>query len=159
MVWGEKVKQRFFDIIDNQIISDKSHRVALGCALGIVINFFPTLGIGFLVAFVLAVFFKANRPSAAAASLLTAPVIPLMYTLNLGVGGLILTPATGKENLTEFVLDQYAIMLRLGNINEKIFSFLDFFGTTFILGAAVNAALFGTACYYLVGHMLKRKAV
>ncbi len=153
----EKFKQRFFEIIDNQIISDTSHRVALGCALGIVINFFPTLGIGFLVAFILAALFKANRPTAAAASLLTAPVIPLMYTLNLGVGGIILTPATGKENLTEFVLDQYAIMLRLGNINEKIFSFLDFFGTTFILGAVVNAALFGAACYYFVERILKKR--
>lgn len=159
MTRAEKLKQKFFEILDSQIISDTSHRVALGCALGIVINFFPTLGIGFLVAFLLAAFFKANRPSAAAASLLTAPVIPLMYTINLGVGGLILTPATGKENLTEFVLDQYAIMLSLGNINEKIFSFLDFFGTTFILGAVVNAAIFGIVCYYLVERMLKKRAL
>jgi uncharacterized protein len=152
----ENVKKRFYDTIEKQIIKDKPHKVALGCAFGIGINFFPTLGIGFIFAFLLAVLFRGNRASAAVTSLMTAPLIPLMYTLNLVIGGLILTPVTGKENLVEFIIDQYSIMLKLGNIKDKIFSFLEFFGSTFLLGAAINATIFGIACYFFVSFMLNK---
>jgi uncharacterized protein (DUF2062 family) len=150
-------KQRFYDTINKQIIRDSPHKVALGCAIGIAVNFFPTLGVGFLVAFILAVLFRANRAGAAATSLVFGPLVPLMYTLNLGVGGLILTPVTGKENLVEFIVDQYAVILKLGNIKEKIFSFLDFFGSTFVLGAAINATVFGTALYVFVSFILNKR--
>ena len=122
--WGS-VKKRFYDTIEKQIKKDKPSKVALGCALGIGINFIPTLGLGFVFAFLLAVIFRVNRTSAAVMSLITGPLIPLMYTLNLFVGGLILTPATGKENLWEFLVHQYAIILKLGNIQDKVFGFLE----------------------------------
>lgn len=153
----EKVKKRFYNTLEKQILAEKPYKVALGCSLGIGINFFPTLGIGFIFAFILAVLFKVNRASAAATSLITGPLVPLMYALNLLTGGLILTPVTGKENLVEFVISQYSIILKLGNIREKIFSFLEFFGSTFLLGAAVNAALFGTAFYFFVRFMLNKR--
>ncbi len=152
----ENVKKRFYLTIETQIIKDKPRNVALGCAFGIGINFFPTLGIGFIFAFLLAVIFRVNRASAAVTSLITAPLIPIMYALNLVIGGLILTPVTGKENLVEFVIDQYSILLKLGNINEKIFSFLEFFGSTFLLGAALDAAIIGIATYYFVSFMLNK---
>ena len=152
-------KSRFYDTIEKQIleINEKPYKVALGCALGIGINFFPTVGIGFIFAFVLAVLFRVNRASAAVTSLVTGPLIPLMYALNLLIGGFILTPVSGKENIIEFVISQYAIILKLGNIQEKLFGFLDFFGSTFLLGAAVNAALFGTAFYFFVGYILNKR--
>ncbi len=153
----ENVKKRFYLTIETQIIKDKSRNVALGCAFGIGINFFPTLGIGFIFAFLLAVIFRVNRASAAVTSLITAPLIPIMYALNLVVGGLILTPVTGKENIVEFVIDQYSIMLKLGNVKEKIFSFLEFFGSTFLLGAAIGAAIIGIAAYFFVNFMLNKK--
>ncbi len=153
----KNIKQQFFTTIDKQI-KEKPFKVALGCTLGLGINFFPTLGIGFVFAFVLAAILKVNRPSAAVTSLLTAPLIPLMYALNLFTGGLILTPVSGKENLVEFVVSQYSIILKLGDIHEKIFGFLEFFGSTFLLGAVVNAALFGIAFYYLVDYMLSKRA-
>ena len=157
MTRWENVKNRFCSVIGKQI-KEKPYKVALGCAFGIGVNFIPTLGIGFVFAFLLAVLFKANRASAAATSLLTGPLIPLMYALNFVTGGLILTPVTGKENLREFVVNQYAIILRLGNIQEKIFGFLEFFGFTFIFGAAVNAALFGTVFYFFVSYILNKNA-
>jgi uncharacterized protein (DUF2062 family) len=103
------------------------------------------------------VLFRGNRASAAVTSLMTGPLIPLMYALNLVIGGLILTPVTGKENLVEFIIDQYSIILKLGNIHDKIFSFLEFFGSTFIVGAAVNATFFGIAFYFFVSFMLNKK--
>lgn len=153
----QDIKKRFYDTIEKQIIKDKPHKVSLGCAFGIGINFIPTLGIGFVFAFLLAVVFRANRASAAVTSLITGPLIPLMYALNLVIGGLILTPVTGKENLVEFIIDQYAVILKLGNIQDKIFSFLEFFGSTFVLGAVVNATIFSIAFYYFVNFLLHKR--
>lgn len=151
----ENLKKRFYSTIEKQV-KEKPHKVALGCALGIGVNFIPTLGVGFIFAFLLAMLFRVNRASAAAASLLTGPLVPLMYALNFVSGGLILTPATGKESLTEFIIGQYSLILKLGNFHDKIFGSLEFLGLTFLLGAAVNAALFGTAFYFFVIFMLNK---
>ncbi|NLC10620.1 MAG: DUF2062 domain-containing protein [Firmicutes bacterium] len=154
----EEIKKRFYSTIENQIVEmkEKPYKVALGCALGIAINFIPTLGIGFILAFLLATLFRVNRASAAATSLLTGPLVPLMYALNFFIGGLILTPATGKESLLEFIIYQYSTILKLGSLKEKIAMSLEFFGETFILGAFVNAAIFGTAFYFFAAHILKK---
>lgn len=152
----QKVKERFYDTIDKQILKEKPNKVALGCALGIGINFFPTLGVGFIFAFILAVLFRVNRASAAVTSLITGPLIPLMYTLNVVIGGLILTPVTGQDNLVEFILHQYSIILKLGNFQDKIFGFLEFFGSTFLLGAAINVTIIGTGFYFFVSFLLDR---
>ena len=153
----KNLKKRFYNTIEKEIKKDTAHKVALGCALGIGVNFFPTLGFGFIFAYLLAVLFRVNRASAATTSLITAPFIPLMYSLSLLIGGLILTPVTGNENLREFIIEQYSIMLRLGNIREKIFSFLDFFGSTFLLGSAIAATIFGIGCYFFVSFMFNKK--
>ncbi|RJX23342.1 MAG: DUF2062 domain-containing protein [Dethiobacter sp.] len=152
------IKKQFYSTIENQIveIKEKPHKVALGCALGIGINFIPTLGIGFILAFFLAAFFRVNRASAAVTSLLTGPLVPLMYALNFVVGGLILAPVTGKENLLEFIIGQYSLILKVGHFQDKIFSFLELFGFTFLLGAAVNATIFSTAFFFFVSFMLNK---
>ncbi|MDO9534102.1 MAG: DUF2062 domain-containing protein [Bacillota bacterium] len=154
----ENLKKRFYSTIEKQVveIKEKPYKVALGCALGIGINFVPTLGIGFIFAFLLAVIFRVNRASAAVTSLLTGPLVPLMYALNFVVGGIILTPVLGEESLVEFIIGQYSIILKLGNIQDKILSFLELFGFTFLLGAAVNAVLFGIGFYFLVIFLLRK---
>ncbi len=154
----EKLKKRFYSTIEKQIveIKEKPYKVALGCSLGIGVNFIPTLGIGFIFAFILAVIFRVNRASAAVTSILTGPLVPLMYALNFVVGGIILTPVTGEENLWEFIIGQYSLILKLGNIQDKIFSFLELFGFTFLLGATVNAVLFGLGFYFFVIFMLRK---
>lgn len=154
--WG-RIKERFLKTIDKQILQENPTKVAMGCALGIGINFLPTLGIGFLFAYVLAWTFRVSRASATASSLLAGPLVPLMYALNLFIGGLILTPATGSDSLREFVLSQYSAILRIGSVREKVFGFLEFFGSTFLLGALVNAALVGTAFYFFVTLVLKKR--
>ncbi len=137
-------------------MKEEPYKVALGCALGIGINFVPTLGIGFIFAFLLAVIFRVNRAGAAVTSLLTGPLVPLMYALNFVVGGTILTPALGEDSLADFIIGQYAIILKLGNFQEKFFSFLELFGLTFLLGAVVNAVLFGIGLYFLVIFLLRK---
>ncbi|MEW5921398.1 MAG: DUF2062 domain-containing protein [Bacillota bacterium] len=154
----ENLKKRFYSTIEKQIveIKEKPYKVALGCALGIGINFIPTLGIGFIFAFVLAVLFRVNQASAAVTSLLTGPLVPLMYALNFVIGGLILSPVTGKDSLLEFIISQYSMILKLGHFQDKVFNFLELFGFTFLLGAAVNAALFGIASYFFVTFLLNK---
>jgi len=153
----KRLKERFLETIDKQILQEKPVKVALGCALGIGINFLPTFGIGFLVAYFLAMVFRVSRASAAASSLLAGPLVPLMYALNLVVGGLILTPVSGSDSIKEFVMRQYSTILRIGSIREKLFGFLEFFGSTFLLGALVNAVLAGAAFYFLVSCLLNKR--
>ncbi len=151
----EAFKNRFYSIIEKQI-REKPHKVALGCAIGIGINFIPTLGIGFIFAYLLAMLFKVNRACATATSLLTGPFVPLMYALNFVSGGLILTPAMGDESITDFIIREYSMILKLGNLQEKIYSSLELLGVTFLLGSAINAAVFGTAFYFFVIFMLNK---
>jgi len=154
----ENLKKRFYSTIEKEIveIKEKPYKVALGCALGVGINFIPTLGIGFILAFLLAAIFRINRASATVTSLVTGPLVPLMYALNFIVGGLLLTPALGEESVVEFIIRQYAVILQLGNIQDKIFSFLELFGYTFLLGAVVNSLLFGTGFYFLSSFLLRK---
>ena len=157
----ESIKNRFYSTIENQVVEmkEKPYKVALGCALGLGINFIPTLGVGFIFAFVLAVIFGVNRAGAAITSLLTGPLVPLMYGLNFVVGGMILTPVLGEETIREFIVRQYATILRLGHLEEKILAFLELFGLTFLLGAGINAVLFGTGLYFLVMFLLRKYKV
>ncbi len=149
-------KQRFNRLIESQKqeIKENPHSFALGCTIGLVVNFFPTMGLGFLLAFFLAFLFKANKASAPAISLLAGPLIPFKYALNLLVGGII--QARETENFLVFITGQYALILKLGGIRDKLFSFLDFFGSAFVLGAVINAAIFGLVFYFLVRYLTIR---
>jgi uncharacterized protein (DUF2062 family) len=153
----ETLKRRFYRLVDQQVVEMKEEpgKVAFGCALGVGVNFFPTMGFGFLLAFLLATIFRGNQVSATATSLLTGPLIPLNYALNLLVGGLIQAHET--ENLLQFIARQYMIIFKIGSFQEQLFGFLDFFGSTFILGAAINAAIFGTGFFFFVDNLLRKR--
>lgn len=153
------VKQKFFAMLDQQVLEmkEKPRRVALGCALGLSVNFIPTFGVGFIIAYFLALLFRANQVSAAATSLLTGPLIPIKYGLNLLVGSLIMAGDNGNERFFEFVAGQYAAILKIGCFREQLLGFLDFFGTTFILGTVFNAVFFGAAFYFGVQRLLKKR--
>lgn len=151
------LKQRFYRLIEHQKLEIKKdpRGFALGCTVGLVVNFFPTMGLGFLLAFYLASLLRANKVCAPAFSLLTGPLIPLKYALNLLVGGLI--QASETENFFEFITRQYALIFKIGGIREKLLSFLDFFGFTFVLGAVINAAIIGIGFYYLIRYLTVKK--
>ena len=154
----KKLRQSFYKTIERQIvvIREKPSKVSLGCALGIAVNFFPTLGAGFIVAFFLAALLRISKASAAVTSLLTGFLIPFMYALNFLTGSLILAPASDTEGLVDFIATQYSLLLTVGNLQDKIISFLELFGSTFLLGAVINAAIFGAIFYYFVNMLLKK---
>jgi len=138
----------------DSIHKERPDKVALGSAIGISVNFVPTLGLGFLLAFVLATVLRVSRTSAMATSLITGPLVPIMYGLNLLVGGMIFAPVNGHAGLLDFIANQYTTILRLGNLQAKFLSVLDVVGTTFLVGAAVNAAVFGCCAFFVVRRML-----
>lgn len=151
--------KRFYETIDKQIvqIKEKPQKVAFGCSLGICINFFPTLGLGFIFAFLLASVFRVNRAAATATSLVTGPLVPFMYALNFLLGGLILAPAAGEESLQEFIVEQYAVILNLRGVEERLLAFLDLVGVTFITGVLINSAIFGTVFYFMALAIMKKR--
>lgn len=155
---SENLKKQFYNTLKKQIveIKEKPYKVALGCALGISINFIPTFGIGFILAFFLATLLKINQAGAAITSLLTGPLVPLMYALNFIIGGLILAPVMEKENLLDFIIGQYSLILKMGNFKEKILSILELFGLTFLVGSAINAIIFGLIVYLIVKVLLNK---
>lgn len=152
------LKKKFYTTIEQQVveIKEKPYKIALGCALGIGINFIPTFGVGFIIAYFLAIIFGVNRAGAAVTSLVTGPLVPLMYALNFVVGGVILTPALGDESIVDFIIRQYSMILKLGSIQEKILSSLELFGFTFLLGSAINAAAFSLAFYFFVMFLMRK---
>lgn len=155
--WG-RMKEKFHRLVDQQLveIKEKPSRLALGCAFGLSVNFFPTMGLGFLFAFILALIFRVNKVGATAISLITGPLIPIKYTLNLLTGGLIQAGGEGYD-LFQILSHQYAQIFKLGGFRDKLFSFLEFFGSTFMLGAIINAAIFGACFYILVMLIVTRK--
>lgn len=153
------MREKFQRLVDQQLdeIKEKPARLALGCAFGLGVNFFPTMGFGFLFAFVLALIFRASKVSATATSLITGPLIPIKYTLNLLTGGLMQAGGEGSYDLFEILSHQYAQIFKLGGFRDKLLSFLEFFGSTFMLGAVINAAIFGACFYILVMLIVTRK--
>ncbi len=154
----ENLKKQFYNTLKKQIveIEEKPYKVALGCALGISINFIPTFGVGFILAFFLAALLKISQAGAAVTSLLTGPLVPLMYALNFIIGGLVLAPVMEKENLLDFIIGQYSLILKVGNFKEKILSILELFGLTFLVGSAINAIIFGLIVYLIVKVILNK---
>ncbi|NLW07575.1 MAG: DUF2062 domain-containing protein [Clostridia bacterium] len=152
------LKKKFYTTIEQQVveIKEKPYKIALGCALGIGINFIPTFGVGFIIAYFLAMIFGVNRAGAAVTSLVTGPLVPLMYALNFVVGGVILTPALGDESIVDFIIRQYSMILKLGSIREKILSSLELLGFTFLMGSAINAVVLGLAFYFFVMFLMRK---
>ena len=152
------LRKRFDEVIEQQVVEMKGDpgKVSLGCALGLGINFIPTLGLGFAIAYSLAALTGANRICAIATSLLTGPLVPLKYAFNLLIGGVVYAHGT-DTNLMDLIIRQYALMFKIGELKAKLFGFLEFFGTTFIIGSIINALLFGTLFYFGVHALLKKK--
>lgn len=152
------LRERFYGTVRKQVIEikEKPRNVALGCALGIAVNFFPTLGFGFLFAFFLAGLFKVNRAAATVTSLVTGPLVPFKYASNFFVGGAILAPSMGAGSYYDYILEQYSQLLKVGPLQDKLLDFLELFGFTFLTGALINSSIAGFGFYLFVLYLLKR---
>jgi uncharacterized protein (DUF2062 family) len=154
----QHLRERFYKTIQQQlfVIKEKPRKVVLGCVLGIVVNFIPTLGLGFLISFFLAKLFRINPASALITSLVTGPLVPLMYAFNFLIGGSIFASTMGMDSIAEFIVKQYSLILKVGSIKDQILDSLELFGLTFMVGALINSITFGVATYFIVSLILRK---
>jgi uncharacterized protein (DUF2062 family) len=71
-------------------MKDNPQKLARGLALGVFLNFLPTFGTGVFIAILVARYIRANVFLACTAALATKWCIPVLYTLNLKVGQIML---------------------------------------------------------------------
>ncbi|MBP2660184.1 MAG: hypothetical protein H6Q69_3216 [Firmicutes bacterium] len=110
-------------------------KIARGIALGIAMNFIPTLGIGPPFVYLVARIIKAHRIAAIVSTVGVKVAIPLLYILNYIIGELLLEQ--------KLVLD-----LSLSRIMDV--------GVIFFLGMVINFMVTFVIAYYLalwwIGH-------
>lgn len=131
-------------------MKDNPQKLARGLALGVFLNFLPTFGTGIFIALVIARFIRANVFLACSAALATKWCIPVLYTLNLKVGQMLL----GMPSETLATLWHKIYALDLSGILAL--------GKPFIIGSLLNSVV-GAYVMYLIFlsllPMLKRNPV
>jgi len=120
-------------------VRDGAERAGRGFAIGMIVNFFPTFGFGFVISGFLARLCGGNFIAGLAGGALFTPFwIPLFY-LNMVVGGWLM------DRMPAFTLDQ---------VNETILEKFAW-GPQFLLGAAINSTVFGLLAYGLVTGLMQ----
>jgi hypothetical protein len=115
-------------------LRDSAERIARGFALGLIVNFFPTLGLGWLASGFLARLLGGNMVAGFVGGAALAFFWPLLFYMNMITGGWVTGryPIRDPEEVTE----------------ERITALL--WGQTFTTGAVLNAACVGLAVYFLL---------
>jgi uncharacterized protein len=109
-----------------------SEKVARGFALGVMVNFFPTFGIGVLVSGFVARLLGGNAVAGLAGGAVLGPLWPLLFFLNLRVGGVFYRPPI--------------VVADVNDLTEKTMSAL-VWGKTFTVGAVLNCLVVGLLLY------------
>lgn len=123
-------------------MKDNPQKLARGLALGVFLNFLPTFGTGFFIAFVAARYLRANVFLACSAALATKWCIPILYALNLKVGQMVLgMPSETLSTLWRKIagLDFHGILS---------------LGKPFLLGSIVNSIVVSYAAYIVFASVL-----
>jgi hypothetical protein len=113
----------------------ESERVARGFALGMIVNFFPTFGFGVLISGFVARIFGGNAIAGVVGGATLTFCWPLLFYLNLQMGGLLFRPP--------IVVDE------LDDVTEKTVDAL-VWGKTFMAGTVANSLLVGCTVYFLL---------
>lgn len=124
-----------FNVIRLFRIRRQSERVARGFALGLIVNFLPTFGFGVVFSGALARIFGGNMIAGFVGGASLSLAWPLLFYINVRVGGLLIPPSVAVEGLED--------------VTEKTISAL-VWGKTFLVGAAFNVAFFGMLVYLLL---------
>ncbi len=103
-------------------------------AAGLIVNFFPTFGLGVLISGFVARLFGGNAIAGLVGGASLMFFWPFLFYLNIAVGGLVFPP--------EVLVDE------LADVTEKTVNAL-VWGKTFLLGAVVNSLVVGLAVYFL----------
>lgn len=107
------------------LIKDEPHRLAKGVALGVMMNFLPTFGLGTFIAFFSAPLLRANAPAAAMGALAFKWALPFFYLANLAVGSWIFrSPVQLPDPFTIHSLGQLSLAFVLGSVINGAAAFI-----------------------------------
>lgn len=118
-------------------MKDNPRKLARGLALGVFLNFLPTLGTGVFIALIAARYIRANAVLACASALATKWLIPVLYAINLKVGQIVLGMPT--ETLTTLWTKMSHLDL-LGIMS---------LGKPFLLGSLLNSIVVSYLSYFV----------
>jgi uncharacterized protein len=116
-------------------IRGATERVARGFALGLVVNFFPTFGFGVFISGFFARMFGGNMAAGILGGGLLTLVWPILFYVNIQMGSVFRAPVVPLDELDD--------------VTERTISTL-VWGTTFAIGAIINALLVGLTVYFLL---------
>lgn len=110
-----------------------TEHVARGFAIGLVVNFFPTFGIGMLISGAVAKAAGGSMVAGLVGGASLSLVWPFLFYLNLRTGSVFVRPTIIVNEFEE--------------LTEKTMSALKW-GQTFTLGAILNSVMVGLAAYF-----------
>ncbi|MDW7672960.1 MAG: DUF2062 domain-containing protein [Bacillota bacterium] len=135
--------------------------IAMGAAIGIFLNFIPSLGLGAFIAVGIAKIFKASGIAALTVNLATGFFIPLFYSLNFLMGKFLLRHGVSKEEVSDTLQQSIAQSLDVVEevtIEPARYFYLDklqSFSGDFFLGSIVNALLASGFIFLIIWILLK----
>ncbi len=115
-------------------IRGQNEKVARGFALGLIINFVPTFGFGVLISGFFARLLGGNVVAGLVGGATLTFVWPLLFYLNLKVGGLFFSPPIPIDDPDDVTSQNLDILVQ---------------GNAFFVGAVLNALMAGLGSYIL----------
>lgn len=112
-----------------------SERVARGFALGLVVNFFPTFGLGMLISGFVARVLGGNFVAGVVGGATLSLFWPVLFYLNIRVGQLFYPPVVVVDELEDVTTRTMQALM---------------WGRTFTIGAALNSLVVGLIVYVLL---------
>lgn len=140
-LWLNLERRVLYHAIRLTRIRGASEKVARGFALGLVVNFYPTFGLGVLISGFVARILGGNFVAGTVGGALISLFWPLLFYLNIRVGGWFYQaplPVEELEDVTEKTVDALV------------------WGQTFTVGAVFNSLWVGLLVYLLL-RLLYRK--
>ncbi len=118
-------------------------KVALGFAVGSIVNFYPTFGFGVPIAGAVAAFVRGNIPAGIVGDILFKPLFPFFFYLDLLVGYKLM--GLEADNLAQVAMD-------LAKLDPQAFLIA---GKVFMFGALINSLLTGLVLFLVVHTIFK----
>ena len=124
-------------------VRDGAERAGRGFAIGMVVNFFPTFGTGFLISGVLAKMCRGNFVAGLAGGASLTLFWPVLFYLNILVGEWVMNrvDVATLDQATEAAVEKHV------------------WGANFFAGAAVNSIVFGLLAYIVVTWLMQEHRI
>lgn len=109
-------------------------KAARGFGIGLACNFFPTFGLGGFISGFLARIFGGDMIAGFLGGSLLAPFWPLIFYVNIRVGGVFFRPPVAVDELEDVTAQTVDALV---------------WGQTFAIGSVINSLIAGFAAYFL----------